>query len=43
MDSADLPKFLAAEAARLHEVAARNLAAPVPTCPGWTVEDLVLH
>src|SRR5262249_19104154 len=43
MDSADLLRFLDAQAVRLHKVAARNLAASVPTCPGWTVEDLVLH
>lgn len=43
MDSADHLKHLAADVARLREVAARNLAVPVPTCPGWTVEDLVLH
>jgi uncharacterized protein (TIGR03083 family) len=25
------------------DAAGRDLAAPVPTCPGWDVEDLVLH
>ncbi|WP_367132880.1 maleylpyruvate isomerase family mycothiol-dependent enzyme [Saccharothrix sp. HUAS TT1] len=25
------------------EAVAGNLAAPVPTCPGWTVDDLVAH
>jgi hypothetical protein len=43
MDSADLLKCLAAEVTRLHEAAAGNLAAPVPTCPEWTVKDLVVH
>ncbi|HEV2371639.1 MAG TPA: maleylpyruvate isomerase N-terminal domain-containing protein [Streptosporangiaceae bacterium] len=43
MDSADHLKYLAADLARFQEVAARDLAAPVPTCPGWTVTDLVLH
>jgi uncharacterized protein (TIGR03083 family) len=30
------------DAARLRAVAA-DLAAPVPTCPGWTVRDALLH
>ena len=34
---------LARDHARLRTVAARDLAAPVPDCPGWTVEDLVRH
>ncbi len=32
-----------ADSARLAEVAARDAAAPVPSCPGWTVGDLLLH
>jgi uncharacterized protein (TIGR03083 family) len=34
---------LAADASRLREVAAGDLDAQVPTCPGWTVTDLVRH
>ncbi|BCJ32850.1 hypothetical protein Athai_03530 [Actinocatenispora thailandica] len=34
---------LAADAARLREVAADRLAAPVPSCPDWSVDDLVRH
>jgi uncharacterized protein (TIGR03083 family) len=34
---------LDAEFARLRAVAAQDLAARVPTCPGWMVEDLVRH
>jgi uncharacterized protein (TIGR03083 family) len=34
---------LAADYTRLHAVAGRDLAAPVPSCPGWTVTDLVRH
>jgi uncharacterized protein (TIGR03083 family) len=36
-------KHLAADAARLREAAARDLSAPVPSCPEWTVTDLVGH
>jgi uncharacterized protein (TIGR03083 family) len=43
MDRARLLECIAADAARLHEVAGWNLAAPVPTCPDWTVADLVRH
>jgi uncharacterized protein (TIGR03083 family) len=39
----DYLSHLAADAARLREVAARDLSAPVPSCPDWTVADLVLH
>lgn len=39
----DFLEYLAADAARLREVAARDLTAPVPSCPGWTVTDLVQH
>jgi len=35
--------LLRADAARLREVAAMGLAAPVPSCPGWTVSDVVAH
>jgi uncharacterized protein (TIGR03083 family) len=31
------------DAARLREVAELGLDAPVPSCPGWTVEDVVSH
>lgn len=34
---------LAADFARLREVAAVDLTAPVPTCPGWTAADLARH
>lgn len=34
---------LAADAARLRAVAADQLAAPVPSCPDWSVDDLVRH
>ncbi len=34
---------LAAESARLREVAELGLAAPVPSCPGWTVDIVVSH
>lgn len=42
----DNPRFLdclAADYARLRDVAEGNLAAAVPTCPGWTVADLTEH
>jgi uncharacterized protein (TIGR03083 family) len=31
------------ESARLGEVARAGLDAPVPSCPGWTVDDVVRH
>jgi uncharacterized protein (TIGR03083 family) len=34
---------LRADSARLAEVARMGLAADVPSCPGWTVEDVVRH
>ncbi|MFC9691796.1 maleylpyruvate isomerase family mycothiol-dependent enzyme [Kribbella sp. NPDC056951] len=34
---------LAAESARLREVAELGLDAAVPSCPGWTVESVVRH
>jgi uncharacterized protein (TIGR03083 family) len=42
----DYPRFLdclAADFARLRAVAPTDLAAAVPTCPGWTVADLTRH
>lgn len=39
-----LLECLDADYARLRQVAqAADLAAPVPSCPGWTVDDLVRH
>jgi uncharacterized protein (TIGR03083 family) len=38
-----LSAYLAADVDRLCAVADGNLAAPVPSCPGWTVRDLVHH
>jgi len=35
--------LLRADAARLREVADRGLDAPVPSCPGWSVADVVAH
>jgi uncharacterized protein (TIGR03083 family) len=43
MDGAHHLEYIAADVARLREVAARNLTAPVPTCPGWTTGDLASH
>jgi uncharacterized protein (TIGR03083 family) len=43
METARLLDCLAADVARLRKTAIGNLAAPVPTCPGWTVADLVRH
>jgi uncharacterized protein (TIGR03083 family) len=34
---------LAADADRFREVSAKDLDAPVPSCPGWSVADLVRH
>jgi uncharacterized protein (TIGR03083 family) len=39
----DYLSHLAADAARLRQAAARDLAAPVPSAPGWTATDLVQH
>jgi uncharacterized protein (TIGR03083 family) len=36
-------ELIAADAARLSAVAAGRLDAPVPTCPGWNLTDLVAH
>jgi uncharacterized protein (TIGR03083 family) len=43
VDHTRLLERLDAEFARLRMVASRDLVAPVPTCPGWRVEDLVRH
>ena len=34
---------VAADGRRLIDVSARDLAAPVPSCPGWTTTDLLAH
>lgn len=36
-------ELLKADAGRLAEVAARDLDAGVPTCPGWSVRDALVH
>ena len=36
-------ELIASDASRLAAVAAGHLDDPVPTCPGWTVADLVTH
>jgi hypothetical protein len=43
MDTSRLLHCLDAEVAQLRAAAARDLSARVPTCPEWTVEDLVRH
>jgi uncharacterized protein (TIGR03083 family) len=43
METERLLTCLADDYARLRDVAARDLAASVPSCPGWTVTDLVRH
>ncbi len=43
MERSRLLECLAADVARLREVGASDLAAAVPSCPGWTVADLVRH
>jgi uncharacterized protein (TIGR03083 family) len=43
MESSRLLTCLAADYERLREVAARDLTASVPSCPGWVVNDLVHH
>ncbi len=35
--------LLRGDATRLREVAATGLAPPAPSCPGWTVSDVVAH
>src|SRR4051812_44568351 len=43
MERSRLLQCLAADYMRLREVAGSGLSAKVPTCPGWTVADLVRH
>jgi len=43
MENERLLTCLADDYARLREVAARDLSASVPSCPGWTMTDLVRH
>lgn len=43
MDNSRYLDCLAADYARLRAVVPDKLAAPVPTCPGWTVADLTRH
>jgi len=43
MDYSRYLDCLATDYARLRDVAAMDLAAPVPSCPGWTVADLTRH
>jgi uncharacterized protein (TIGR03083 family) len=43
IDSAELLRFLAADVALLREAASADLSAPVPSCPGWTLADLLRH
>jgi uncharacterized protein (TIGR03083 family) len=43
MDRERYLELLGAAGARLRETAARDLSAAVPSCPGWTVLDVVRH
>lgn len=43
MDYATYVEHVRADGRRLAEVAMGRLAAEVPSCPGWTVRDLVSH
>jgi uncharacterized protein (TIGR03083 family) len=43
MENTRFLECLAADHARLREVAATDLAAAVPSCPGWSVADLTRH
>ncbi len=43
MESSRLLTCLTADYGRLRDVTARDLTASVPSCPGWTVTDLVCH
>jgi uncharacterized protein (TIGR03083 family) len=43
MDRSRLLQCLSADYMRLREVATTGLNAQVPSCPGWTVSDLVRH
>ncbi|MBO0828186.1 MAG: maleylpyruvate isomerase family mycothiol-dependent enzyme [Streptosporangiales bacterium] len=43
MDAARYLDLLRADSDRLLEVSRGRLGAPVPSCPGWTVDDLAEH
>jgi uncharacterized protein (TIGR03083 family) len=43
MESSRLLTCLATDYARLRDVAGNDLTASVPSCPGWTVTELVRH
>jgi uncharacterized protein (TIGR03083 family) len=43
MDNARYLECLAADAGRLRLVAEKDLGAAVPSCPGWSMTDLVRH
>jgi uncharacterized protein (TIGR03083 family) len=43
IDKHDYLQVLASDAAALAAAAGRGLAAAVPSCPGWSVADLVVH
>jgi uncharacterized protein (TIGR03083 family) len=43
LDAGEYVRQLRADGAALAAAARRNLDAPVPSCPGWTVGDLVFH
>src|SRR4051812_24688976 len=43
MENTRYLECLAADHARLREVAATDLTAKVPSCPDWTVADLTRH
>jgi uncharacterized protein (TIGR03083 family) len=43
MERSRLLHCLAADYMRLRDVAGTGLTVPVPSCPGWTVTDLVRH
>jgi uncharacterized protein (TIGR03083 family) len=43
VDRARYLSLLESDSRRLGEAAARDLTAPVPFCPGWTVGDAVAH
>ncbi|MDH6125648.1 maleylpyruvate isomerase family mycothiol-dependent enzyme [Kitasatospora sp. GP82] len=43
MNRTDYAYALRRDGARLAEAASGNLGLPVPSCPGWTIADLVWH
>lgn len=43
MDRSRYLELLAADGRLLADQAGRDLAAPIPSCPGWTVRDVVEH